>query len=356
MADLVPDPQRLRRNTLLVLAVLLIALAPFVWVVLRPFILSFFVAVVGAIVIYPIHLPVARRLRNPGFAALVTTSASAVLVSAFIGVMVAVLTREIADAYAALNRMSEAQGGWPALVTHASDRALEIIGDRLPIDKEAVRANLLAYLKNVASFVLKAAGAVVRALTSSIITGILAAIFLYFLLRHGERWVERAVVTVPVDPETTRRLIRTVQDAVIANVNGVLAVAFSQGLLLALAFWAAGLRSPVLWGLVGGIASIIPIIGAVILWAPIAIGLALTGAYWKAALLALWCALVVGSADNIVRPAVVGGRIQQHPVLIALSMIGGTEAFGPPGVLLGPVIVALVAAAVAEIQRALRPR
>lgn len=195
-------------------------------------------------------------------------------------------------------------------------------------------------------------GAAVGALTSSIVTGVLAAIFLFFLLKSGHRWVEQTIHMVPADPETTRRVIRTVQDAVIANVTGVLAVAFSHGLLLALAFWVAGIRSPLLWGLIGGIASIVPIVGAVFEWVSIVIGLALTGAQWKAIILALWCLVVVGTTDNIARPTVVGGRSQQHPVLIALAMIGGTEAFGFSGVLLGPVIVSLVSAIMVEIHRA----
>lgn len=353
MADSTLDTGRLRRKTLVVLLAALAALSPFVWEVLRPFLLSFLVAAVGAIAIYPLHRKIPWRLRRPGLAALLTTVASVLLVSGLLAVLVVVLTREISDAYAALNRLSEAQGGWPALTARASDRVLDFVGNRVPIDKEAARGNVLGYLKTAAGLVLKVAGAAVGALTSGIVTGVLASIFLYFLLKCGDRWVEQVIHMIPVDPESTRRLIRTVQDAVIANVNGVLAVAFSQGLLLALGLWVAGIRSPLLWGLIGGIASIIPIVGAVLVWMPIVIGLALTGAYWKAIILALWCLLVVGSTDNIVRPTVVGGRIQQHPVLIALSMIGGTEAFGPSGVLLGPVVVSLVSAIVGEIQRAL---
>ncbi len=352
MADSPYTMNTSQRKTLVVLTIAALALLPLAWAIVQPFLFSFLVAAVGAIVVHPVYSRIAGRLRRPWLAALLITVATGVLASGLAAVLVVVLTQEIADAYGALNRLSEAQGGWPALAAGTSDRILEILGKWVPINQEALRANVLAYLKTVAALVLKLAGAAVGALTSGIITGLLAAIFLYFLLKYGGDWMDRVVHLIPAELETTQRLTRTVQDAVIANVNGVFTVAFCQGLLLALAFWASGLHSPVLWGLIGGIASIIPIVGAVLVWAPIVIGMALTGAYWKALALALWCVLVVGSSDNIVRPLVVGGRTQQHPVLIALAMIGGTEAFGLAGVLLGPVIVSLLSAIAVEMQRA----
>ena len=78
----------------------------------------------------------------------------------------------------------------------------------------------------------------------------------------GKDWIGRLAVLTPLDPCTTASILRTVNDSVVANVNGVFAVAVGQGLLLSLGFWFVGVRSPVLWGAVGGLASIIPLVGA----------------------------------------------------------------------------------------------
>jgi predicted PurR-regulated permease PerM len=136
----------------------------------------------------------------------------------------------------------------------------------------------------------------------------------------------------------------------VANVNGVFAAAIGQGLFLSLGFWFVGLRSPVLWGAVGGLASIIPVVGTPLVWIPVVIAYLLMGSYWKAVVLALWGSLVVGSVDNLLRPLVVGAHEKQHPMLIALAAIGGTYAFGPMGILLGPLVVSLAAALLKEIQ------
>jgi predicted PurR-regulated permease PerM len=195
---------------------------------------------------------------------------------------------------------------------------------------------LLDRMKAITGFLLKNVSTAVGGVTSLLITGVLVAIFLYFLLRHGEDWVERLTVPVPLDPLTTASLLRTVRDSIVANVSGVLAVVVGQGLLLSLGFWLVGLRSPLLWGAIGGLASIIPVVGSPMIWVPVVLGFVFMGSYWKALILGLWCALAVGSVDNVLRAFVVGAREKQHPMLIALAVIGGTYAFGVLGLLLGP--------------------
>ena len=140
------------------------------------------------------------------------------------------------------------------------------------------------------------------------------------------------------------------RDSVLANLSGMFAVIIAQGLLLSLGFWFIGVHSPVLWGMIGGLASIVPVVGAFLIWAPVAIAYVLEGAYGQALFLVLWGSLVVGSADNVLRPWIVGKRNELHPMLIALAAIGGTYAFGALGILLGPLLVSLVAVLIQEIQ------
>jgi hypothetical protein len=163
--------------------------------------------------------------------------------------------------------------------------------------------------------------------------------------------VDRLAALVPLEPRTTANIIRKVNDSVVANVNGVLAVGAAQGLALSVGFWLVGVRSPVLWGVLGGLASVIPVVGSPLVWVPVVVGFIVLGSYWKALILGLWSALLVGSIDNLLRPIVVGAREKQHPIIIALAAIGGTYAFGTLGILLGPVVVSLIAALVEEIQK-----
>ena len=344
-----------QRGPLIFLAVVLTALLPFLLQVAWPFLTSFILATVIAIVINPVKEWLSLRIHRPGLATLLTTFATVFVVGIIFAFAGFTITRELAAAYDALSRRSLEEGGWPTLVTHTADRVVDALATRLPVNKEAIRTELIDRMKDASGYLLNNIGAAVGGLTTIVITGLLVTVFLYFLLRYGKDWLGRLAVLTPLDPRTTASILRTVNDSVVANVSGVFAAAVGQGVLLSLGFWLVGVRSPVLWGAVGGLASIIPVVGAPLVWVPVAIAFLLMGSYWKALLLGLWGSLVVGSVDNVLRPFVVGAREKQHPMLIALAAIGGTYAFGPLGILLGPLVVSLVAALLKEIQNLVSP-
>jgi predicted PurR-regulated permease PerM len=307
-------------------------------------------------VINPANQWLSRRVHRPGLATFLTTFATVFLLGIILAFAGLAITQELTATYDALSRRSLEEGGWPALVTHTTDRVVDAVATRLPVNKDAIRTALLDRMKAVTGYLLNHAGAAVGGVTSILITGLLVTIFLYLLLRHGEEWIGRLAALLPLDARITASLFRTVRDSVVANVNGVLAVAAAQGLLLCLGFWVLGFRSPVLWGAFGGLASIIPVVGSPLVWVPVVIAYVFMGSYWKALLLGLWGALIVGSVDNVLRPFVVRAHDKQHPMLIALAAIGGTYTFGALGILLGPLLVSLAAAVLKEIQKLASPQ
>ncbi len=310
-----------QRGPLIFLAVVLTALLPFLLQVARPFLTSFILATVIAIVINPVKEWLSLRIHRPGLATLLTTFATVFVVGIIFAFAGFTITRELAAAYDTLSRRSLEEGGWPSLVTHTADRVVDALANRLPVNKEAIRTELIDGMKDASGYLLDNIGAAAGGVATIVITGLLVTVFLYFLLRYGKDWLGRLAVLTPLDPRTTASIVRTVNDSVVANVSGVFAAALGQGLLLSLGFWLVGVRSPVLWGAVGGLASIVPVVGAPLVWVPVAIAFLLMGSYWKALILGFWGSLVVGSVDNVLRPFVVGTREKQHPMLIALAAI-----------------------------------
>jgi predicted PurR-regulated permease PerM len=106
-------------------------------------------------------------------------------------------------------------------------------------------------------------------------------------------------------------------------------------------FWILSLPTPLFWGLVMGLLSIVPVLGAFMVWIPAAILLVLDGSWGKALILTLWGALVVGGIDNILRPMFVGSRLRLHTVPAFISTVGGLILFGAPGLILGPLAVTI---------------
>jgi predicted PurR-regulated permease PerM len=101
-------------------------------------------------------------------------------------------------------------------------------------------------------------------------------------------------------------------------------------------FWALGLPTPLLWGLVMGLLSIVPVLGAFVVWIPAALLLLLDGSWTRALILSVWGGVVVGGIDNLLRPTFVGNRLRLHTLAAFISIIGGLILFGAPGFILGP--------------------
>src|SRR5208337_3182662 len=117
-----------------------------------------------------------------------------------------------------------------------------------------------------------------------------------------------------------------------------------QGVLTGIAMRIVGMPSSLLLGLAAGFASVIPVVGSSLVWAPVAIYLLVTGSIWKGVFLLAWGVFVVSAIDNVIRPWVVGGRVELHPLVLLFFIFGGVEAFGFLGLFLGPVVASVLAA------------
>jgi len=136
----------------------------------------------------------------------------------------------------------------------------------------------------------------------------------------------------------------------VANLYGIVGVGIVQGFLTGLALWALDGPSPVTLGALAGFSSLIPIVGTSLVWLPVGIYLIVAVRVWKGVALLLWGALIVGSSDHIVRPLIVQGRVEIHPLLLLFAMFGGLNVFGFLGIFIGPIVLTLVGALFAMIR------
>jgi predicted PurR-regulated permease PerM len=127
-----------------------------------------------------------------------------------------------------------------------------------------------------------------------------------------------------------------------ATIKGTLVIGIVQGVLAGAAFWAVGIKPPVFWGAVMGFLSILPAVGAALVWIPAVVVLLIGGRTGAAVLLFAWCAGVVETVDNILRPRLVGKDTQLPSLLVLLATLGGIVLFGAAGVIIGPIVAALL--------------
>lgn len=164
---------------------------------------------------------------------------------------------------------------------------------------------------------------------------------MYFFLTDGPRLVRTMLAYVPVAETDKERMLEKFVSVTRATLKGTILIGLAQGVLGGIAFWVVGIEGAIFWGTVMTVLSIIPGVGGALVWVPAAIILAATGSFWQALGLALFCSLVIGSVDNLLRPILVGRDTRMHELLIFFSTLGGLLAFGAMGFLLGPILAAL---------------
>jgi predicted PurR-regulated permease PerM len=164
---------------------------------------------------------------------------------------------------------------------------------------------------------------------------------LFFLYRDGRR-IQRGFWSVlPVEEEKKKALEGIVARILPSVLTGVLLTALVQGILGGIGFWIGGLPSPIFFGALICVASLLPLVGTMMVWLPGALYLLFLGKTWGGIFLLAWGFFVVGSSDNILRP-LLSRRQSGLPIsLLMLGSLGGLVAFGLVGVILGPVVIGI---------------
>ncbi|MGD9310122.1 MAG: AI-2E family transporter [Desulfosarcina sp.] len=164
---------------------------------------------------------------------------------------------------------------------------------------------------------------------------------MYFFLMDGEKLLEKILYYLPLQDHDEQQMLDRFTSVTRATLKGTAVIGILQGGLAGLAFWVVGIPSATFWAVIMAVLSIIPSVGTAVVWLPAVIILGLGGAIGKAVGLFIFCALVVGSLDNVLRPILVGKDTQMHELMIFFGTLGGIFMFGMVGVIIGPIIAAL---------------
>ena len=164
---------------------------------------------------------------------------------------------------------------------------------------------------------------------------------MFFFLMDGDKLLYKILYYLPLKDHDERRLLNRFTSVTRATLKGTAVIGILQGGLSGIAFAVVGIPSAVFWGAIMAVLSIIPGIGTALVWGPAAIILAASGYYVKAIGLTIFCALIVGSLDNFLRPWLVGKDTEMHDLLILFGTLGGIAMFGIVGIIVGPIVAAL---------------
>ncbi|MBC7547033.1 MAG: AI-2E family transporter, partial [Polaromonas sp.] len=164
---------------------------------------------------------------------------------------------------------------------------------------------------------------------------------MFFLLRDGHMLARHVRHAIPLEEGIKADLLNKFVTVIRATVRGNVAMAALQGVLGGVALWVLGIHAPVLWGTLMAFLSLLPAVGAALVWGPVAVYLLATGAVVKGVSLVVFGVLVIGMVDNIMRPLLVGKDTKMPDYVVLMSTLGGMAVFGLNGFVIGPLVAAM---------------
>lgn len=331
---------RIRISFLLLLAIGITLL--FFWII-RGFVLALVMAVVLTGLVKPAYSRLVKWLRGRETASSVLTVLLTLIVVIvpsilFLGVLV----------YEA-DQVSESLDSWlKEYVEHVSRAG----GIQQAVEDSPVLRKLLPYQEQIAAKAGQLAGQGASIVAKSMVTATqgTAKFFLmlfvtlyamFYFLRDGHAILDWLFGLTPLSAGDQKRLVTTFSSVSQATLKSTLVIGIVQGGLAGAAFAVIGIDGAIFWAAIMALLSILPGVGTALVWVPAAIYLVLIGRYEAAIGLTLWCAIVVGSSDNLLRPLLIGKDTEMPDLVVFLTTLGGIVIFGAAGLVIGPVVGAL---------------
>jgi predicted PurR-regulated permease PerM len=327
------------------LGLLGLASVALLWVLL-PYYGTILWGTVIALLFAPLNRRLIQRLNlRRTLAALLTLLLVVVIVILPLSLVTVALAQEASAVYqqlesGALNPLQYLRGVFDAL-----PRGVTAWLDRFGlVDFNTLERRLTAALAQASQLIAKQALGIGQNTFEFVVELFVTLYLAFFLLRDGPGLARALRTALPLAPAQCNELIGTFSVVVRATVKGNLLIAALQGLLGGLAFWWLGVHGALLWAVAMTLLSLLPAVGAALVWVPVALSLMLTGALWQGVALTAWGVLVIGLVDNLLRPILVGKDTRLPDFVVLLTTLGGLTAFGVNGFVLGPAIAAMFVA------------
>jgi predicted PurR-regulated permease PerM len=329
---------------------LLLVLLYGAFLILSPFLKALTWAAILAVLFYPVYAWLFRLFKGKATLAALTIIVLITLVIVLPGIqIVGFLSEEVVELVKSLAALVDGQGvetwkqnpwiqqllrWWGVVGMGLAELKLEIDWKKVVIEGAQVSSGVVvSQVKGAAQNLFL------------FVANVLLVLFtLFFFLRDGANFCYRLRRLLPMDPEHQERLFTNIVNAVTAVVHGCLVVAMIQGFLAGLAYWVLGVPYAIVWAVATAFFALLPVGGSTLVTMPAAIYLFLQGDIVRGVLMVIWALGVVGAVDNVLKPMFIGTRLKVPMLFLFFGILGGLAVFGALGLILGPVLFALLAA------------
>ncbi|WP_309044896.1 AI-2E family transporter [Marinobacter sediminicola] len=308
---------------------------------MKPFVGPIFWAIAIALIFHPFQIFLVRRFGDrPNINALITLMVCMLIVVIPVLLLVTSLVSEGLGIYQQIQDGNIKPGEYIDQVSK-SFPGIQTFLAQFDINFGEIRDRVVSLFVGGSQFLAKQALGIGQN-TFQFFLGLALMMYLsFFLLRDGSKLIELMIRALPLGDERERLLFAKFAEVTRATVKGNLLIAIIQGALGGIIFWVLGISGALLWGVVMAIFSLLPAVGAALVWVPAAIYLAAVGDIVPAVVLTIFGVVVIGLADNLLRPIMVGRDTKLPDYIVLLSTLGGLAMFGINGFVMGPLVAAL---------------
>ncbi len=303
--------------------------------IFKPYIGVIFLSAVLAVTFYPMFEKLKLKLRGKSsLAAIITVLAIVLFIVVPLSILSTSLLMEAIDLY---NKL--AFGDESVQLISVVNEIMIKIDSLLPSSQLSQSVSADEYIRSTLNWIIGHTDSFLALVFGSLFKFILMLLSCFYLLINGNKIKEILIKWSPLPDKYDEEFVNTLRSSIDAVLRGRILVSIAQGLILGIGFALFGVGNPVLWGFVGAITSLVPIVGTSIVTIPAIAYLLFVGHIGSAIGLLIWSAICVGFVDNVLSFIFFRGRINVHPLIILFSILGGVEFFGVIGFLVGPVVV-----------------
>ena len=325
------------RRMVAIFAVIVVLVLSFM--IIRPFLVPIISGAVLAFLFYPLYKYMAERLPKvlprETIAALTTCLLIILIVLIPMISITGLLTNEIRNGYIFLNEVLHSPDFNIELPSFISQRVGDISISQYKEEIVSFGFQIIGWLQNVA-----------KAIPNVFFTIFLTIFSIYFFLKGARNIYAFFQEFFPLPAGRYKQILERLDDLSRGMIIGQIVVGIIHGFLAWFAYSVLGVPNPVLWAFLTAIISIIPVLGASIVWFPVAVYLFISGlpvgVYWKGIVLFLYGLLLMSTMDNVLKPKIIGERSRIHPLVILFGILGGIQLIGLPGIIFGPLVLGLL--------------
>jgi len=303
----------------------------------KPFIMPFLTTVLIAYIFYPVFSKISQKVKSRGWSSVIMVLIVFLIVIIPSIYVVSELISEIPGAY---SKVSDVIQNTTFIQNNLYESYLSDLG---------INIDIKDLLETFVGVVLTKLQSILTSIPSKILYTSIGAFFLFFIFKDGDRLVKKLVSYLPFGRKKSLIILRHLKNMADAVIYGQIVTAFIQAVLATGAYVVLGLKAPLLLGVITFVFALIPMIGPMFMYLPLSLSMITSSiignqssSLFKGIALLIYGLAIISSVDNIVKPLLISEKVRLHPALVVVGVIGGLTVFGVLGVVLGPLILALL--------------